>query len=83
MGPQLLICVIPTIAPYIEYIKIRVEKDSDNANLCENNVRQIFELIFLIVKGNCLPTYLEREYTFLKSLSKLSPSVNISVLTVP
>ena len=32
--------VIPAIAPYIEYIKIRVE----NVNLCESNVAQIFIL---------------------------------------
>ena len=47
----LLFCVILAIAPYINYIKIRVENLSFNnlcklLNLYESNAVQIFELMF-------------------------------------
>ena len=36
----------------------------NHLNLCKSNVIHIFELIFLIVKDNCLPAYLERGYQY-------------------
>ena len=62
----LLFCVIHAIAPYIEYVKIRVEnfhlliyvdyKTYAKAMLC----KFLSYFFFAIVKDNCLPTYLER-----------------------
>ena len=41
----LFFCVIPAIAPNIEYIKIRLEKFND-VNQSQSNVVQILKLIF-------------------------------------
>ena len=43
----LLFCVIPAIAPYRVYYDSRREFSFNNVNLCESNVVQNVEVIFL------------------------------------
>ena len=68
----MLFCVIPPIAFYTEYIKIRVGSFDLIMQLYWKAILQIFELNFEIVKYNCLPTCLENNINvILKSRSNL------------
>ena len=68
----MLFCVIPAIALYTKYIKIRVENLDFIMQIYWKAILQVFELNFAIVKYNCLPTCLENNINaILKSPSNL------------
>ena len=62
----MLFCVIPNIAPHIEYIKIRVENFHIYLLIMQTYAKTVLykflSKFFVIVKDNCLPTFLERKY---------------------